>query len=364
MPRLNATDAIALAFEHTKQQIFKPFRWRQWWRLAFVGFLAGELGSGGCNLRAPTTWLPNESKRDFLPPQFPGISPEKIGAMLGVIAVIAVIAFVLILAFMYLNSVFRFILLESVVKKQCTIRESWQRWRKAGGRFFLWQLVYQIAFGMFAVILIGIPVGLAFAAGWLQQPREHLAPLVLGGIAMFFVLAAFVLAALVVHTFAKDFLVPLMALENLDFADGWSRLLKMLREEKGAYAGYAGMKLVLAIAAGIVLGIILAIVVVILAVPVVLVAVAAGMAGSAGGFHWTPELIALVVILALIAVTILLFLTAIINVPAIVFFPAYSIHFFSARYEPLRAWLYPPPPPPAPPPPAAPLAPTQPEPIV
>lgn len=361
MPRLNATDAISLAFEHTKQQIFRPFRWGQWVRLAFVGLLAGELGSGGgCSFRAPGTWIPKEGKTDFLAPQFPGISPEKIGAMLGVIAVLAVIAVILFVVFLYLNSVFRFILLESVVKKQCTIRESWHRWRKAGGRFFLWQLVYQIAFGMFAVILIGIPLGLAFAAGWLQQPREHLAPLVLGGIVMFFVFAAFVVVALVVHTLARDFLVPLMALENLDFADGWSRLLKMLGEEKGAYAGYAGMKLVLAIAAAIVFGLISVFVIIILAIPVVLIAVAAGMAGSTGGWHWTPELIALVVMFGLVAVVVLILVTALINVPAIVFFPAYSIHFFSARYEPLRAWLYPPPPPP----PAPPLGAIQPEPIV
>jgi hypothetical protein len=362
VPRLNATDAISLAFEHTKQQIFLPFRWGQWMRLAFVGLLAGELGSGGgCNFRAPGTWIPKQGKNDFLAAQFPGISPEKIGALLGVIAVFAVIAVILFVVFLYLNSVFRFILLESVVKKQCTIRASWRRWRKAGGRFFLWQLVYQIAFGMFAVILIGIPLGLAFAAGWLQQPREHLAPLVLGGIALFFIFGAFLIIALIVHTFARDFLVPLMALENLDFADGWSRLLQMLRQEKGAYAGYAGMKLVLAIAAALVFGIVLAMVVVILAVPIVLIAVAAGVAGSAGGWHWTPELIALVLLLGVIALVVLISLTALINVPAIVFFPAYAIHFFSARYEPLRAWLYPPP---APPPPATPLAPIQPAPLV
>ena len=42
---ISAVDAISPAFEHTKQQLFKPFRFGQWTRLAFVGLLAGELGS-------------------------------------------------------------------------------------------------------------------------------------------------------------------------------------------------------------------------------------------------------------------------------------------------------------------------------
>ena len=44
---ISAMDSISLAFEHTKRQLFKPFRFGQWVRLAFVGLLAGELGSGG-----------------------------------------------------------------------------------------------------------------------------------------------------------------------------------------------------------------------------------------------------------------------------------------------------------------------------
>jgi len=46
----SAVDAIYPAIEHTKKQLFQPFRLGQWTRLALVGLLAGELGSGGgCN---------------------------------------------------------------------------------------------------------------------------------------------------------------------------------------------------------------------------------------------------------------------------------------------------------------------------
>ncbi len=44
-----AENSISFAFQHTKQQLFQPFRFGQWTKLAVVGLLAGELGSGGFN---------------------------------------------------------------------------------------------------------------------------------------------------------------------------------------------------------------------------------------------------------------------------------------------------------------------------
>ena len=46
---ISAIDAVGPAFRHTKEQLLQPFRMAQWAKLAFVGFLAGELSSGGCN---------------------------------------------------------------------------------------------------------------------------------------------------------------------------------------------------------------------------------------------------------------------------------------------------------------------------
>ena len=55
---LSAIDTISVALEHTKQHLFRPFRWGQWLRLAVLGFMTGELsGGGGCssgNFNIPT----------------------------------------------------------------------------------------------------------------------------------------------------------------------------------------------------------------------------------------------------------------------------------------------------------------------
>src|SRR5258708_17706269 len=70
-----------------------------------------------------------------------------------------------------------------------------------------------------------------------------------------------------------------MALENLDFADGWHRLLAMIRPEKGRFAVYLLLKLVLSIAAGILFSIIAIIPALLVFVPGVVAVVAGGAAG-------------------------------------------------------------------------------------
>jgi hypothetical protein len=113
------------------------------------------------------------------------------------------------------------------------------------------------------------------------------------------------------------------------------------------------MKIVLAIVASIVLGIVGFILALIILIPAAGVAFAAVLGGKAAGLGWTVGTITLAVVAGCVVLAGFLFLTALIAVPVIVFFPAYSIYFFAARYPALSAALYPapslPPLPPSPP---------------
>jgi len=44
-----------------------------------------------------------------------------------------------------------------------------------------------------------------------------------------------------------------MAVDNVGVIEGWRRLLQMMKAQKGSYAGYVGMKIVMAIGASVVL---------------------------------------------------------------------------------------------------------------
>lgn len=345
---LSAVDAISPAFEHTKQQLLGPFRFGQWTRLAVVGLLAGELSSGGgCNVPSiPNFNVPRHSGAEhFLTPGFGGTNPMLFA---GLIAVLIVAALVLGIVLMYVSSVMRFILFDSVLAKECHIRQRWGQRQEPGWRYFIWKLLYTLVTLGTAIVLVGIPLGFAFAVGWLKQPKQHVVALVLGGIALFFIFAILVIAMTVIYVLTKDFVVPQMALEDIGAVEGWRRLWAMIRGEKAGYAGYVGMKIVLAIGASILLGIAGFIVALIILIPAAGVAVAAMLGGKAAGLGWTVSTITLAVIAGCVLLAIFLYVTALISVPAIVFFPAYSMYFFAARYPALRAALYPAPPPVAP----------------
>src|SRR5208283_761528 len=179
------------------------------------------------------------------------------------------------------------------------------------------------------------------AAGWMTDIREHIGRLVVGVIFLVGLFGVFVLAAAVIQVLSKDFLVPIMALENLDFADGWHRLLAMIRPEKGRYALYLLLKLVLSIAAAILFGIIA----LIAAAFVVAPAVVAVLAGRAAGMGWNVSTVSLAIIFGTLLLLVLMYLIALVCVPATVFFPAYAMYFFAARYPNLDALLNPSPPP-------------------
>jgi hypothetical protein len=328
-----------------KLQLFRPFRIGQWTRLAFVGLLAGELSSGNsCNFGS-------HSGASSHGQGWPGghIDPALI---IPVAILFALIVPVVLLIFLYISSRMRFVLFDSIVAKKSSVRQMWRARSGPAFYLFVWQIVFfLIAFIGFGLI-IGIPALFAFANGWFKQPKEHLAPLVLAGVIVFFVFLAWMFLAAVVHVFTKDFVVPQMALENISAFEGWSRLLKMLAPEKGRYVIYALLKVALAIGAAIAVGIAGFILLLLLLIPLGGVGVMWVMIGRAAGLSsWNLVTITLAIVAGCVLLFVLLYVLSLVAVPVIVFFPAYSIYFFADRYPPLARLVNPT----APPTPSAPL---------
>lgn len=332
---ISATDCVSLAFEHTKRQLFQPFRFGQWVRLAVVGLLAGELGSSG-NFNVPS----GSNQPGPIPALgeiFHKIDPAILASLITIVVITAIV-FVVVMA--YISSVMRFILFDSVLTKECHIRAGWSRRQEHGWKYFLWQLGLMLATFAGMIILIGGPAVFAFGMGWFQTPKAHLAPLIMTGIFVLLLFLAFMIGIALIHVLTKDFVIPQMAFENIGALEAWRRLWPMIQAETKGYAIYVGMKIVLSIVAGIAIGIVGLVLGLIIAIPVAGAVVAAVIAAKGAGLTWNVVTITAAVVAGCMLILIFFLLISMITVPAIVFFPAFSIYFFAARYRPLSLALY------------------------
>ncbi len=334
---LSAIDSITPAFEHTKQQLFKPFRMSQWWRLATVGFFAGELSSGG-GARSTINSLRNGRHARGIGGMgglgFPEFHPL---AFIGLIATIVVCGFVLAIVFMYISSVMRFVLFDSVLTRQCHIRANWAKRQGEGWKLFVFKLLYALVSMLVISVIVAVPLLIGISAGWWRDPSDHIGGWILVGLPAVLLLIGVAFLSALIYVLTKDFVVPQLAFEDIGVMEAWRRLWGMIRSEMGAYAGYVGMKILLAIAVGIVTGIATVFIVLVLVIPVV----GAVIAAQVTGMTWTVATVTLVIVGGATLFMLLMFMVSLISVPAIVFFPAYAMYFLASRYQKLASAVWP-----------------------
>jgi hypothetical protein len=361
--RASAVESISPAFARTKQVLFRPFRFGLWARLAVVALVTGEAGGigGGSS-------IPNLNNNRGGGDQLAGAARlfslpgwEQMQAYVGWIALGLAVGLAVLLLWIYSDCVYRFILLDAVVSGQCRLREGWRRWREAGRRYFVWVIAF--GFGSFAVVgvVAGIPALLAYRAGWFEKPEENLGVLIGGGILLGLLVIAMVAVLAIIDMLARDFLIPVMAFEDVGAMEGWERLLAMMGAEKSAYAVYVLMKIVLAIGSGIIFAIINLIVILILLIPLGLLGLAGYFIGSGLGITLDLSTDLLLGAVGLLAIAGILYVVGFVYAPGLVFFQSYTLEFFAPRYGPLGNKMFPPSPAATPPtspfPPSAPLTP-------
>jgi len=345
---LSAVEAISPAFERA-QALFKPFRFRHWARLAFVALLTGEFASSSCgsgNYSIPT----RTGKKDLLSLAGDAAVWETLRTLwpLLVAGVVALLAIGLI--FSYIESVFRFILLDSVLTGRSEIGAGWRRWQEKGTSYFLWQLFLSLVLLALLAAVVGWPLYSAWKAGVFDKASENVAALLAGGLGIFAAAFGVILLGMLVATLAKDFVIPLMAVENLRATEAWRRFLPMLGSEKGSYAVYILMKIVLSVGSAILFGIVNVFAFLFLLIPLGVIGVVVFLIARAAGLGWTAWTITGAVGLGLLAFGAIFYVACFLYVPGLVFFQSYPLYFLSGRVPRLGVILSPPPPEPAAPP--------------
>jgi hypothetical protein len=261
--------------------------------------------------------------------------------VIGVIVVFALI-------FLYLFCRFRFILFDSVVTGQPDIGRGWRKYESQANRYFAFWLAFRLVTWGALVLIVGVPLWHAYKNRLFSGDNS---------LPVFFaIIASVALGALVVtiafaivSTLAKDFVMPVLALDDLSLNDAWSAVWRVAASEPGAWAAYMGMKVLCAIASSIVLTIAFVIAMlpalIVIGIPVGILIALGVLAFKAIGAVFGIIICCIAVLLAVAGfLCLLLILTA----PISVFFTSYALYFFGGRYPKLAVLLSPQPIPPLP----------------
>jgi hypothetical protein len=353
MNRLSAIDAFSPAISRVGDMLFRPFRLGVWLKMGFIGLLGGGLAtfSMKANFRGPMVprQLPGgEVPSDPLYEIQRAIRSVHLADYFHIIVAVLAVVIVIALIFLYLSCRFRFILFDSVISGRPTVGRGWRQYASQANRYFGFWLAFRLVTWTAMVFIVGVPLWHAYKGGVFSGDNS------IG--ALFQVLASIALGAIaagaafaIVSTLMKDFIMPIMALDNLLLGDAWSALWRVIASEPGAWAGYLGMKVVFAIGGSIGLGIASVIAMIpaafIIGIPVALLVVPGIFILKSGA---TAVAVILFTIAALLAAAGFCCLYMMLAAPLSVFFPAYAFYFFGGRYPKLGALLWPQTPPPAP----------------
>lgn len=323
-PRPSAVDCITPAVDRAKWLLLNPFRWSVWWRLAVVALAtSGELI--GNSFRIPDLINATRQNKEL-------VSVTDVFSP-ALIALLVVLGLTLIVVHLYVSSVMRFIMFDAVSTGQYRLRIGWKRWHSRGVTLFLLQLIMLAIALVPLTVVIGLPVAMIIKGG-------HSSPAMVGGILLLIpVVFVLILVAYVVFSLVFDFTVPVIALEDPGPTGAWSRMWQIVRNAKGEFAGYFGMKFVLSLVVGFAVGILQ----LILLIPVFILVVAAAVGATAAmpDLWKNPLVLAIVITVGMVGLLIFAFLLGLLQVPVAVFLQSYAVTFFSARYPLLWQLLYP-----------------------
>lgn len=338
---LSAVDSVSPAFADARRILFAPWSFRMWSRMAILGLLTGEFASGGWS--GGNAQVPRVNNHLSIFPMSPGSTDAIFQSLRDDWIWVAICALLLIALFFiaeYLSSVSRFVLLESVITGRCELRRSWRIWKAKGLQYFGWDVGFAICCIMVLLLLVGVPLWAAIRK-MPPSASPSIGALLAGGALVLLAVGVFLVIAAIIDLLARDFVVPIMAVENRGVWSAWQRLLPMLAAEKLAYTGYILMKAILAVGSAIFFGIIDLIALLLLLIPLGLIGVLVYLGLRDANLSWNFTTVSVTVILAAVVIALVLWLFAFLYSPALVFFQSYALRFLASRLPSLSAVMNP-----------------------
>jgi MFS family permease len=226
-----------------------------------------------------------------------------------------------------LRALFRFVLVDSIMRREVLLHRALRELRPVANWYFRWLLGALVLMG--AILATG---ALLVATHLRTSNRESLTASLLLVLLLLGEAVVGLLAALAI-ILTDDLVVPIIYAERLRVLPAWRRLLEKLRGEAGAFTLYLLLRFVLSVGVGIAVLFFLFPSLVAVFSGAIIVAVVVVMALQLGGltWAWTPLTVVVAAAALLLLMTLLLMLMGVAGMPGQVFLQTFGLRFIAPR---------------------------------
>lgn len=231
---LSVTDPISQAIERTRVILFQPFNLEKWLLLGLCAFTA-NLGTGGnFTFNFPITLPPGE---------FGGWFRDHVVSVVVVLTVIVLMAIGFALFCLWLSSRGQFMFLDGVVHNRGAVLAPWHEYRHEGNSLFGFQIVLGLSILLALLAIVALALLLAAPDIRSRDMSGYSAAAIALGMTLGVTL---MLAAAMAWTILIDFIVPVMYLRRVTVRLAWRVFFaELLAGNKGTFALYLLMRLLL-----------------------------------------------------------------------------------------------------------------------
>jgi hypothetical protein len=234
---ISVLEPIGAAIEKTKQTLFDPFDIKKWFAIGFCAWLAtlGNGGGGGTfNYRAgsgSTTDIRSELANLKV------VILENLPVILPIATVVILLVLTLTLVLMWLKSRGQFMLLDCVARNVGQVVNPWKQYGRHANSLFLFKLVLWLLASLVSLVFI-VPLVVIFISFAKTDFQLLLPGSIVSGVLLFLGFICLCLFVKMIKTLTKDFVVPVMYLQNCSLTEGWRRFWSLCSLDKGSFICY------------------------------------------------------------------------------------------------------------------------------
>lgn len=323
---LSPPEALSGAWHDTLRLLLRPLYARRWIKLSVICLFLGG-GTPTAAFQWSLSSLPVNLRLGDLLDRSRDYVTRNVG--LSILAVVLALGFAV--SILYLRAVFRFSLVEALVKRDDQALPAWRHLRPLGESYFFWLLgtlaLMGVAFS--AVAITAFPyIRSATAAGNHNFFLELLLLALLAAVA----LTGLLVALLIMLT--EDLVVPVMYADRSPLAPAWRKVGHTLRREPRALLIYILLRLLVSVGVSVaVLFFLFPILVTLFSGAIIIAALVVLSLHLLGGvWAWNSFTILLAAVAALVLSTALLMVLGVVGMPGQVFIQDFGLRFIASRY--------------------------------